>query len=240
MPPIAPATPIALDYEHICDRTQLDCLDEEMLVETLSAGEDGPAPELTRRSLAGHGNLLIARVRHSEDPIAIFGFDVREVTGVPVLLGGSAFVRRDHVVSGIMRRLLAVAMLKTAGLSRTPQAVAARMASPGLADAMARFAGRLNGATAYPVQDGAPVPLRTAALVRAIAREVAPRVRFDLATSTLRGSLAITSTMVRQVHAGSFLGRSFTPRDEVLAVIDLRATDDEAIVDAARRAARAR
>src|SRR5271167_4083528 len=107
MPPIAPATPIALDFEHICDRTRLDCLDEETLVETLSEGEEGPAPELTRRSLAGHGKLLIARVRQTEDPIGIFGFEIRDVAGVHVLLGGSAFVRRDHADLGLMRRLLA-------------------------------------------------------------------------------------------------------------------------------------
>jgi hypothetical protein len=105
---------------------------------------------------------------------------------------------------------------------------------------MARFAARLDGATAYPVRDGLPIPLRTAALVRAIAREIAPRVRFDLATSTLRGSVAVSGAMLRQAHSGSFLGRSFAPRDEVLAVADLRGMDDEAIVDAARRAARAR
>ena len=239
MPPVPPAAPLALRYEHICDRTRLDNLDEELLVETLSEHEDGPVPELSRRSLADHGNLLVARL-HGQDPIGVFGFDMREVTGVPVLVCGSTFVRRDHAGRGVMRRLLAVAMLKTAGLSRTPQAIAARLVTPGLPETMARWADRLPGATAYPVQAGTPIPLRTAALARAIAHELAPHIRFDLATSTLRGSLAVRGGVVRQVHASSFLSRSFTPQDEVLSVIDLRAMSDEAIVEAARRTARGR
>ena len=240
MPPVAPAAPLALRYEHICDRARLDNLDEELLVETLSEHEGGPVPELTRRSLAGHGNLLIARRQHGQDPIGVFGFDIREVTGVQVLICGSTFVRRDHTGRGVMRRLLAVAMLKTAGLSRTPQAIAARLVTPGLPEAMGRCAARLPGATVYPAQAGTPIPLRTAALARAIAHELAPHIRFDLATSTLRGSLAVRGGVVRQVHASSFLSRSFTPQDEVLSVIDLRAMTDEAIVGAARRTARGR
>jgi GNAT superfamily N-acetyltransferase len=240
MPPNATATPITLDFEHICDRTHLDNLDEEMLVETLSDGEGRPPAELMRRPLADHDHLLIARRRGSEDPIGVFGFDCHDVGGVPVLAGGSAYVRPDLLGRGVMQRLMAVAILKMAGVSCTPRAIAARLSSPGLPEAMARFAERLDGATAYPVADGMPIPLHTAALVRAIARAIAPRLRFDLATSTLHGALAARGALVQQAQAGASFGRPFVPREEVLAVIDMRAMDDLAIQDAARRIARAR
>jgi hypothetical protein len=170
----------------------------------------------------------------------------RQLTSAePVLLLLDMLLDPTHHPAMLLRRLVARVLLHLAGSDGMPAAVAARAAGGKTVETFLSLQDHFTGSVAYPSAAGEPVTLSTARLAKRIAAAAASSIRYDLATSALRGGRLTSAdngnlqgfdgaSTAFDLHAR----RPMTACDEVLLVIDLRSEDETVLIDDARRAYR--
>lgn len=159
----------------------------------------------------------------------------RSTTHEPFLLLDHVFVAPDRTGYRLLRRLIALLMLRVAGREGVPHAIVAALPDQAIASAFRELAAAFTDSATYPEAPGETVSLATARLATRLAREVAPSCGYDLARSMLRGGIGgqTIATTTPYVVASE---RS----DDCLVVLDLRGADETVIIDDARAAYRRR
>ena len=123
----------------------------------------------------------------------------------------------------LMRRMIALAMLRIGGIRAVPSVIVACTRNPICYRIMRETARHFTGAVFFPDPDGI-----------AINRDH-PNRRFQATTGTLRGGMMITAGASQYrplAHDPQFerlFGQRLQPADRVLAMLDLRG-DDEATI----------
>jgi len=186
-----------------------------------------------------------ATVRETDRVVGMITASRQLTSAEPVLLLRDVWLDPAHHPATLLRRLVAMVLLRLAGSDGMPAAVAARVPGGKIAEAFLSLQRHFTGSAGYPCAAGEPVTLSTARLAKRIAAVAATSIRYDLATSALRGARLI-STDRGNLHGFDGASTAFdlcarrpvTACDEVLLVIDLRAEDETVLIDDARRAYR--
>jgi hypothetical protein len=186
-----------------------------------------------------------ATVRETDRVVGMITASRKLTSAEPVLLLQDVWLDPAHHPDTLLRRLVAMVLLHLAGSDGVPAAVAVRALGGKTVETFFSLQRHFTGSVGYPSAAGEPVTLSTARLAKRIASVAASSIRYDLATSALRGA-RLTST--RSGNLPGFDGastafdlcarRPVTACDEVLLVIDLRSEDETVLIDDARRAYR--
>ena len=227
-----------LRIEYLRDPLAIEALDEERIVENLTAGTSHPGASglLGRRLLTDFDHVAVASGGDGR-ACALLAARDGKTTREEFLLIEVAFVRPDARGAWLMRRMMATMMLRIAGLAPVPTVIAARISDPAWLAELQQFSASFTGAAFYPQASDAPIQLRTAALAQRIAREMHPGLRFEAAMGALRGSLAGQGV---NTALDAPPGATMQPVDQLLAIIDLRTETETVIVDDARRVLKGR
>lgn len=200
------------------DPAIVDALDQERIFEDLAEGaNDALVFRPERWRMADHDHLVLARACRTGRYLGLLAASDAEAGSQTFLDIETAFIAPAARELGLLQRMLALVMLRIEGTDAAPSVITARTGSPACLAALRDMAARCPGAVLFPQTESRVVSLRTAALARRLARQVAPRSCLDVATGQVEG-----------------------PREQVLAVLDLRPCPAETVVDAARAMCRAR
>lgn len=201
----------------LSEQAAIEELDQERIFEHLAEGaHDALVFRAERWRLADHDHLVLARTTHDEHYLGLLAVSAEDTGQESFLSIDTAFIAPAARDLDLFQRMLAVAMLRIEGLDAVPAVVAACTGNPACIAALRDVAERCPGALLFPQAD-AVVQLGTVALACRIARQFAPRARFNAATGCVPGS-----------------------REQVLVVLDLRACPPAMVVDAAAALCRAR
>jgi hypothetical protein len=238
---------------YLRDPFAIEALDQEQIVRDLLADlpQADPARVLEWQLLTEFDHVALAYERHSDRCLALLGARDRTTTREEFLHIGFAFVVPAARRRRLMRRMVALTLLRVAGESTVPLVIAARTSDPRWYQMMQSLSRRFTGARLFPDTENAAINLRTAALAQRIAREIGPNIRYEPATGALRGGL-VANTMVAYSGAvaerplskdpsiEALFGQRLAAVDQMLTVLDLREETETVIIDDARRVYRAR
>jgi hypothetical protein len=167
--------------------------------------------------------------RHAGFLIAYDGVTARE----PFLLLEATLSCAAADREVVLRRMIAVGILRLIGLGQPPPVIAALTRNPALCNALLELSHHVAHCGLHPDPLTNVASLATASMAHRVARAAGERPRFD-----------VTARAMLQAGAGSrgrWLDQS---RDSlatpVMAVLDLRATSESALIDGARGLYRSR
>jgi hypothetical protein len=232
-----------LRLTYLCDPTDIEELDQDRILEDLAddTPDGDPLPWLTRNFLADYDHLVLVTDRSSGRYLAFLAADNGATTREDFLLLETAFVTPAARGQNLLRRMIALAVLRIGGLRAVPSVIAASTRHPLCYRTMRETARRVTGARFLPDPESVAINFHTATLAQRIAREIRPSRRFQAATGTISGG------MMMAAGAGHYrpLARDpqfdrLQPADKMLAVLDLRDVAEASILDDARRIYRSR
>jgi len=237
-----------LRLTYLCDPKAIDGIDQDRMLDDLTdeAPDGDPFPWLSDRRLTDYDHVVLVTDRLTGRHLAFLTANDGATTQEDFLLLQTAFVTTSARGQNLMRRMIALAMLRISGASAAPPIIVACTRSPLCYRIMRNTARWFRGAAFFPDPDSVTINFHAVMLARRIAREIGPNHRFRPATSMIRGG-----TMVRMHvnHCRAFsndpqieqmFGQQMHPTDRMLAVLDLRGKDECEIIDEARRLYRSR
>lgn len=197
-----------LGLAYAAEPAAIEALDQERIFEDLAEGAyDALVFRPERWRLADHDHLVLARANRTGRHLGLLAASLDEVDGIPFLNIDTAFIAPAARTLDLFQRMLAVVVLRMEGADTAPSVISACTSSAACLAALRAMAGRCPGAVLFPETDGTVVRLGTADLARRVARQVVPRTPLDLASGRVRGS-----------------------RDQIMAVLDLRACPPGSLV----------
>jgi len=234
-----------LRLTYLRDPDVIDGLDQDRILEDLSDDiPDGdPLPWLTRYRLVDYDHLVLVTDRSTGRYLAFLAANAGSTAREDFLLLQTAFVAAIARGQNLMRRMIALAMLRIGGMGPVPSVIVACTRNPICYRIMRDTARRFTGAEFFPNPDSIAISFHTATLAQRIAREVDPNHRFQATTGTIRGMMPATvsrSHLAYDPQIDSLFGQHMQPADRMLAVLDLRSEDEATILDDARRIYRSR
>jgi hypothetical protein len=240
-------TEYGLRLTYLRDPNVIGDLDQDRILEDLSDDtQDGdPLPWLTRYRLADYDHLVLVTDRSSGRYLAFLAANDGATTREDFLLLETAFVTTITRGQNLMRRMIALAMLRIGGMGPVPTVIVACTRNPLCYRIMRNTARRFAGAVFLPDPESVAISFHTATLAQRIAREIGPTCRFQATTGTIRGAMASIGLANRRPFSSdpqiaSLFGQHMQPADRMLAVLDLRNADEVSILDDARRIYRSR
>lgn len=232
---------------HGADASPQHLPDIETLLDDLDDAQAGAPGELTAGTLLACDHLAIATDNITGKAVAVLGASGGMAAAGPFVQITAAAAQDGRAAEALMARLLAMTLLRVAGLQDTPRLVATRLAQPALLAAFRRLAAALPASGLFPVAPSAPVCLAAARTACDIARTVAPGCRLDLATGRLGTGRGVwldldplPASGVRHGGAAHALRAVALPDRRALHVLDMTAACETAIIDQARRLYRRR
>lgn len=234
---------------YLDDPIEIESLDQDTILRDI-IGEADTAPEdtwLRQQHLTDYRHLVVATSSSTGRTIGFVGLSVAATAHESFLLLETAVLVPDVRGSGLMQRMVAMAILRAAGHGPTPQVIATRTVDPNCYRIMKRLASRFGESRFFPEPSETMINLRTATLARRIAKELAPNLRFETCTGTIRGGLAFDRLFVhpdacqcKDAGIVDLFSRRLDTSDQCLIVLDLRSVDEETILEDARRILRGR
>jgi hypothetical protein len=232
---------------YLQDARTIGDLDQERIIDDMSddTSEGDPLPWLTRYRLAEYDHLVLVTDRSSGRYLAFLGANDGATERENFLLLEAAFVTRSARGQNLMRRMIALALLRIGGIGPTPSVVAACSRNPLCYRVMHETARRFTGATFFPDPGSIAIDFRTATLARRIACSIAPNQRFQTINGTVRGGVLPSGADIHRAlshdpRIDRLFGSQLEPADRMLMVIDAREVDEGTILRDARRMYRAR
>ena len=203
---------------YVNDPAIIEALDQERIFEDLAEGAyDAMVFRPEKWRLADHDHLVLARAGRTGQYLGLLAASEAEAGRETFLDIETAFIAPAAQDLDLLQRMLALVMLRIEGTDAAPSVVTACTGSAACLAALRDMAAQCPGTVLFPQTDSRVVALGTAALARRLIRQIAPRTRLDVATGQVQGH-----------------------REQVLAVLDLRACPPGAVVEAARTMCRAR
>ena len=240
-------TEYGLRMTYLRDSNIMDDLDQDRILEDLSddAPDGDPIPWLNRYRLADYDHLVLVTDRSSGRYLAFLAANDGTTSREDFLLLETTFVATIARGQNLMRRMIALAMLRIGGLGPVPSVIAACTRNPLCYRILRDTARRFTGAQFYPNPDSVAINFHAATLAQRIAREIDPNSRFQATTGTIRGAMAAIGASYRRPlshdpQIDSLFGLHLQPAERMLAVLDLRGEDEATILDEARRIYRSR
>ena len=207
-----------LGLAYAAEPAVIELLDQERIFEDLAEGAyDALVFRPERWRLADHDHLVLARASRTGRYLGLLAASMDEADGVAFLNIETAFVAPSVRVLDLFQRMLAVVVLRIEGADAAPAVISACTGNRTCLAALRAVAANCPGSVLFPEADGSVVTLRTVALARRVARRIAPQLSLDVVTGRVPG-----------------------PREQVLAVLDLRGCPPGQVVEAARARCRTR
>jgi hypothetical protein len=233
---------------YMCDANAIDELDQDRVLDDLSddTPDGDPLPWLTRYRLADYDHVVLITNRSSGRYLAFLAAKDGATTREDFLLLETAFVTPVARGQNLMRRMIALAMLRIGGIHAVPSVIAVCTRNPICCQILRETAWHFTGAVFFPDPDSVAINFHTATLAQRIAREIGPNHRFQATTGTMRGGMLATSgasqyfPLARDPQFDRLFGQWLQPTDRMLAMLDLRGADEATILDDARRLYRSR
>lgn len=234
-----------LRTHYIRDPFAIETIDVDQIVQELTEASPGSTPDawIGRTPLTDYDHVVLASDRRSGRCVGLLGArDGATERDEEFLLIRTAFVAEHARGKGLMRRMIALTMLRAAGNDAMPRIIAARTSSRMFYRVLHGFGERIPGMVMYPDPDAGPVNLPAAGLAQRIARQVGYGIRFEAGTGALRGGLVAaggvasspTPILSKDPRIDALFGRTLAPPDQMLMVLDLRGASEEAIIEQAR------
>lgn len=233
-----------LRTQYVRDPFVIEAIDVDRLIQELAEGSPNSDPTLWigRAPFTDYDHLVLASDRRTERCLGILGVqDGATERDEEFLFISTAFVAECARGQGLMRRMVALTLLRAAGNGTTPRIIAAPTCSGLFYRALHGVTRDLPGVVMYPDPEPRPVHLSVAGLAQRIARRVSPGVRFEAGTGALRGGLfasggaGIAPALSLDPQIDALFGRTLAPPDLILALLDLRRVSEEAVIEKARR-----
>ena len=204
-----------------------------------------PLPWLTRCRLADYDHLVLVTDQPSGRYLGFLAATDGATTRDGFLLLETAFVAPVARGQNLMRRMIALAMLRIGGIGGAPSVIVACTRNPICYRIMRETARHFTGAVFFPDPDSVTINFQTATLAQRIAREIGPNHRFQATTGTIHGGMMVTAgasryRFARDPRFDRMFGLRLQPADRMLAMLDLRGEDEATILDDARRLYRSR
>ena len=205
-----------------------------------------PLPWLTRYRLADYDHLVLVTDQPSGRYLGFLAATDGATTRDDFLLLETAFVAPVARGQNLMRRMIALAMLRIGGIGAVPSVIVACTRNPICYRIMRETARHFTGAVFFPDPDSVTINFQTATLAQRIAREIGPNHRFQATTGTIRGGMMVAAgasryrPFARDPQFDRMFGLRLQPADRMLAMLDLRGEDEATILDDARRLYRSR
>ena len=204
-----------------------------------------PLPWLTRCRLADYDHLVLVTDQPSGRHLGFLAATDGATTRDSFLLLETAFVAPVARGQNLMRRMIALAMLRIGGIGAVPSVIVACTRDPICYRIMRETARHFTGAVFFPDPDSVAINFQTATLAQRIAREIGPNHRFQATTVTIHGGIMVTAgasryRFARDPQFNRMFGLRLQPTDRMLAMLDLRGEDEATIIDDARRLYRSR
>ena len=240
-------TEYGLRLTYLREPSAIDDLDQDRILDDLSDDslEGDFLPWLTRYKLADYDHLILVTDRCSGRYLGILGACDGATNCEEFLLLETAFVAATARGHNLLRRMIALALLRIGSLGTAPSVVAACIRSPICYHVLRGIAHRITQATFFPELADVSINFHTATLAQRIAREIYPNSRFQVTAGIIRGA-APPADLRHYRHPSNnlqidgLLCQTMQPADQILAVLDLRGADETTIFDHARRLYRAR
>ena len=146
---------------------------------------------------------------------------------------------------GIMTRMIALALLRIACFGEVPKVIVARTASPVWFRKLRHLSRSFTDAVFFPDHDSPAIRMDSVRLAQQIARQIAPSLRFDSGSGTLRGGnmtdgAAPIRPAICDPQVKVLFGLHLQPADQLLVTLDLRAHSESTILENAKRVYRTR
>jgi hypothetical protein len=225
----------------------VDDLDTDRVLEDLSDDTlDGDVfPWLAGHQLNDHDHLILATDRHTGQYLGVLGACDGATTGEEFLILEAAFVAAAARGQNLLRRMIALALLRIGSLGPLPSAIAASTRSPICYRILRGIAHSFSQASLFPEPANVPINFHAATLAQRIAHEIHPNCRFQITTSTIRGAappvdLRQYQALSNDLEIDGLFDPHMQPADEILVVLDLRGGGEATILDDARLLYRAR
>ncbi|MEJ0016735.1 MAG: hypothetical protein WDN25_09225 [Acetobacteraceae bacterium] len=237
-----------LRLTYLCDPHAIDDLDQDRILNDLSDDmpDDDPLPWPSRYTLSDYDHLVLVTDQVSGCYLGFLGANDGNTTREDFLLLETAFVAPPARGQNLMRRMIALAMLRIGGMRAVPSVIVACTHDPVCYRILRETARRFTGAVFFPDPDSVAINFHTATLAQRIARELGPNHRFQIATGTICGGMMVTAgaghyrPLVRDPQFDRMFGQWMQPADRMLAMLDLRGEDEITILGDARRLYRSR
>lgn len=236
-------TEYGLRLTYLRNSDVIDDLDQDRILEDMSddTPDGDPLPWLTRYRLDDYDHLVLVTDQSSGRHLAFLAASGGATNREDFLLLETAFVATAARGQNLMRRMIAFAMLRIGGTGPVPSVVAACTCNPLCYRIMRDIAQRFTGAVFFPDPDSVTINFHAATLAQRIAREIGPNHRFQAATGTIRGiATGNRRPISSDARIDSLFGQHMQPADRMLAIVDLRRTDEATIFDDARQIYRSR
>jgi hypothetical protein len=220
----------------------IDELGQDRILDDLAdyTADGNPLPWLTRYRLTDYDHLVLVADRSSGRYLGFLAASNGATTREDFLLLETAFVTTVARGQNLMRRMIALAMLRIGGMGPVPSVIAASTRNPHCCRIMRDIARRFTNAAFFPNPDSVAINFHTATLAQRIVREIGPNYRLQASTGTIRGpAAAISGGFHRQLSTDpqidSLFSQRMQPARRMLAILDLRRGDEATILDDARR-----
>lgn len=234
-----------LRTHYIRDPFAIETIDVDQIVQELAEAspDSTPAAWIGRTPLTEYDHVVLASDRRSGRCLGLLGArDGATERDEEFLFIRTAFVAEHARGKRLMRRMIALTMLRAAGNDAMPRIIAARTSSRMFYCVLHGIGERIAGVRMYPDPDDGPVNLPVAALAQRIARQVGYGIRFEAGTGTLRGGLVAAGgaeldpapVLSKDRRIDALFGRTLAPPDQMLMLLDLRGASEEAIIEEAR------
>jgi hypothetical protein len=235
-----------LRLTYLRDSNVIDDLDQDRILDDLSddTPNGDPLPWLTRYRLVDYDHLVLVTDRSSGRYLAFLAASTGATTREDFLLLETAFVTTIARGQNLMRRMIALAMLRIGGMNTVPSVIVACTRHPLCHRIMRETARHFASAAFFPNPDSATIDFRAATLAQRIVREIDPNYRLQASTGTIRGLMSVGGRYHRAFSTDpqidTLFGTQMQSAARMLAVLDLRASDEATILDDARRLYRSR
>ena len=237
-----------LRLTYLCDPNAIDELDQDRILDDLSddTPDGDPLPWLTRCRMADYDHLVLVTDQPGGRFLAFLAANDGATEREDFLLLETVFVSSVARGQNLMRRMIALAMLRIGGIRAVPSVIVTCTRNPICYRIMRETARHFTGAVFFPDPDSIAINFHTATLAQRVAREIGPNRRFQATTGTLRGGMMGTAgasqyrPLAREPQFERMFGQRLQPADRTLAMLDLRSDDEATILDDARRLYRSR
>ena len=221
-------------------------LDQDRILDDLSnETPDGYlVPWLTRHQFTDYDHLVLVTSRSNGRHLGFLAANDGATAQESFLSLETAFVAASARGHHLLRRMIALTVLRIAGMGTAPSVLVACTRDPLCYGIMCDITQRFGKAVFFPNLKSVTIDFTAATLAQRVAHEIAPNHRLQAATGALKGgkTFAVSSesdgSLARHSQFGQWPPGAST--DRVLTMIDLRAADEATILEDARRIYRAR
>lgn len=239
-------TELGLRLTYLRDSGSINDLDQERILDDLAEGTPAGEPPVwsSRAFLSDYDHLVLATALDTGQVLGLLGArDIGAGAG-GILLLETGFVIGPARGANLLRRMIALALLRIAGLGTLPGAIATLTNNPVGCHILRAMGRTLRGARFAPAPDATVVHIEDAQLIRRIAASLGQPARYGMTLEALQTATPAANNRLRRLSPNMRMEHVFAPArltaEPMLAALDLRGTAEVPLLADARRLYRAK